>query len=286
MKINNGFLGYIFDNVDFLVRFLYCKLPVINKILFWKLYTSDFKQLDYSFEKIKKLMNDQHQSFKDKTCLELGPGNSYNNAYNFLMNGAKKVILIDKFPRYIKTTKQKEYFKRELEYIEKKYNKKELFFVKGDSLNKRYIRLIAEDITQSDIKEKVDFIYSISVFEHIRDVEGNIKKLSKILKNDGLMYHSIDLRDHYNFNNPFLFYKYSKRTWEKYLAKEGISYTNRVRYNEYIKLFKKHGFKILKEEIERFPFNTKKLNKEFQNQDNLDIGTLRILLKRCGQISK
>lgn len=285
MKIDNNFTGFFYNKFDFVIRFLYCRMPFINKLFFWKLYTSDFKKLDFRFEEIKKLINGLHQSFKGKVCLELGPGNSYLNAYNLLMNGAKKVILVDKFSRYIKTKRQKEFFNKELNYIRQKYAKKDLFFIKDGEIDEKYIEFIEGDFTKINFKKKVDFVLTISVFEHIKDVEEVIAKLSKVMKKGGLMYHSIDLRDHYNFNNPFLFYKYSKKTWENYLTKEGVSYTNRVRYDNFKRLFKRYEFKIIKEEVKIFPMKFKeiKINKEFKNQENLDVGILKILVKKYGE---
>jgi len=279
MQVKNNLPGYFYNKFDFPIRFLYSQFH-LNRIFFWRLYTSDFKKLDSKFEGIKKLINGLHQNFKGKVCLELGPGNSYLNAYNLLMNGAKKVILVDKFPRYIKTNKQEEFFNKELEYIKQKFEKKDLFFIKDKKIDKKYIQFIEGDFAKIDFKEKIDFVLTISVFEHIKNVEEVIAKLSNVMKKGGLMYHSIDLRDHYNFNNPFLFYKYSKKTWEKYLTKEGISYTNRIRYNEYLKLFRKYEFKIINQNIERFSINGKKINKEFQNGESLNVGVLRILVRR------
>jgi len=279
MKINNNILGFFYNKLDFPIRYLYCKLPIINKALFWHLYSSDFKKLDQHFENMKNIIHKERFNFKNKTCLELGPGNSYINAYNLLMNGAKKVILVDKFPRYIKTKKQKEFFRKELDFIKQKYGQQKLFFFKKGRIDNQYIKFIEKDFAKTDIKEKVDFVLTISVFEHIKNIEQVIAKLTKVIKRGSLMYHSIDLRDHYNFANPFLFYKYSKNTWERYLTKEGVSYTNRVRYEDFIILFKKYGFKILNENIERFHIN-EKINKEFQNQGNLDVGILRMVLQK------
>ncbi len=110
---------------------------------------------------------------------------------------------------------------------------------------------------------------------------GNIKKLEEIVKRGGLMYHSIDMRDHYNFNNPFLFLKYSRNVWERYLTKEGVSYTNRVRYSEFKNLFEKYGFKILNEEKEKFPLKKIKVSKDFDQEDeDLDVGLWRVLLTK------
>jgi SAM-dependent methyltransferase len=247
-------------------------------MLFWKLYSSDFRKLDEQFEEMQKTLEQNKINLKGKTCLEIGPGNSYINAYNFLMNGAERVILVDKFPRYIKTSKQKIFFNDELQYVMTKYKKK-LFFIRNNKLKPRYIKLIIGDLTNVEIKDKVDFCYSVSVLEHVKDLELNIKKLSQLIRKGGVMYHSIDLRDHYNFNNPFLFYKYSEKTLDKYLTKEGISYANRKRCDEYLYLFKKYGFKILSREVKRFQIDIKNVNSNFKKQKNLNAGILRLLLK-------
>jgi len=280
MAIDNKFIDLIYNKLDFPIRFLYCRLPLLSRLLFWKLYSSNFEKLDKNFKEMKKIIEKSGFSFERKVCLELGPGNSYINAYNLLMNGAKKVTLVDKFPRYIKTKKQKEFFNKELSYIKQKYNQQDLFFVKNGKIDKNYIEFIKGDFAIINFKEKIDFALTISVFEHIKNIEQVIAKLTKVIKKGGLIYHSINLRDHYNFNNPFLFYKYSKKTWEKYLTKEGVSYTNRLRYRDFMKLFKKYGFKVLNEDTERFAVNIKKINRKFQNQDNLDVGVLRIVLQK------
>lgn len=280
MKIKNKFIGSIYDGMDFPVRFLYCRLPFLSKMLFWKLYASDFKKLDAKFEEMKHVIEQNNYNFKNKVCLELGPGNSYINAYNLLMNGAKQVILVDKFPRYFETKRQMQFFNEELDFIRQKYQTKNLFFLKKGKVDDKYIKIFKGDLETISIQSKVDFILSISVFEHIKNVEVVIEKLSKILNTKGLMYHAIDMRDHYNFNNPFLFYKYSKQTWERYLTKEGVSFTNRVRYDEYIDLFNKYGLKVIFKRVEKFPL-PKKVAGEFLNKENnLNIGTANLLIKK------
>ncbi|ODS35024.1 hypothetical protein BEH94_03720 [Candidatus Altiarchaeales archaeon WOR_SM1_SCG] len=285
MKINNSIISFFWNNFDFLVRFWYCKLgPIsrlINKLLFWKLYSSDFERLDKVFEDNFAILKKNNVSVESKTILEIGPGNSYIIAYNFLMHGAKKVILADKFPRIIETKKQKEYFKREIDYISRKYGKKPFFLGNGE-IDGRYIEFINKDITETDIKD-VDLIFTNSVLEHVKNIEENIKYMSKILNNNGYVLHNIDLRDHYNFNKPFLFYKYSDRIWNNLLTKEGISYTNRLRYDDFIGLFKNAGLETIHEKIERCKLNQKKLSSKFKskNKRDLEITNLRILLKKA-----
>lgn len=280
---NNSIFGYFYNKSDFIIRFLYSRIPFISNFLFWKLYSSNFKTLDQKFEEMKKQLELNNFDFNNKICLELGPGNSYINAYNLLMNGARKVILVDKYPRNPQTRKQKDYFNKELNYIKNKYNQKTLFFIKNGKINTKYLEFLSNEITNIKFEENVDLIYSMSVFEHIKDIGNNINKLGRILKGNGLMYHIIDMRDHYNFNKPFLFYKYSEKTWDKYLTKEGKSYTNRLRYDDFIKLFKKNNITIIQEYLNKYSIkDDQKLSDKFmeKSQDNLCIGIAKFILKK------
>jgi hypothetical protein len=286
MKIGNKCLtSFLFNTLDTPIRFIYTQLGEISKTLnslfFWRLYTSNFQKLDNQFKEFLKILHKNHISISGKVILEIGPGNSYINAYNFLMNGAKKVILVDKFPRHFKSKNQRKFQQKELNFIKNKYPKKYLFFLSKDgNLKKDYIKFINKDLVKIN-NLSVDLIYSISVLEHVKDVIGNIKKMTEILQPKGYMYHKIDLRDHYNFNNPFLFYKYSDYVWNNYLTKEGLSYTNRWRYNDFINEFKKNNLKIIKQKFIRLTINKKlKIDKKFNKYGNLDIGIMNILLQK------
>lgn len=232
---------------------------------------------------MKSMVYDANFTFYDKVCLELGPGNTLINACKFLHNGAKKVILVDKYPRYIFTKKQAPQIENEITFLRNKYCGSQKFDTDTTDcqIDTSLIELITSDLKEVNLPEKIDFAYSVSVFEHIKNVEDNIKKLSHVIKDGGFMYHSIDLRDHYNFRNPFLFLKYSNSTWEKYLTKEGISYTNRVRYTEFKRLFEKYGFKIVGEDVVKFPIPELALSGEFNKSDeNLGVGIWKVLLAK------
>lgn len=291
MKINNAIISFFWNHFDFIIRFGYCRLGLIsklmNKLLFWKIYSSDFEKLDKIFEDSLTVLKRNNISIKNKTILEIGPGNSYTVAYNFLMHGAKKVILVDKFPRTIKTKRQKEYFEREIEYISKKYGQKP-FFVNNGDIDGEYIEFINKDLTLTETNIKnVDLIFTNSVLEHIKPIKENIRFMSKILNNKGYMLHNIDLRDHYNFNKPFLFYKYSDRLWNTFLTKEGISYTNRLRYDDFVRLFKNMGLKIIYEKKQEEKLADTKLYSEFKdkNNGNLQITFLSVLLQKSTDVS-
>lgn len=281
MRISNTCFGYVFNSLDFIIRFNYTHLGFIsrglNRLLFWNLYASNIKQLDNNFEKTLNLLGKNGINLKGITVLELGPGNSRINALNFLNNGAKNVVLVDKFPRTAETYRQIKYREKEVAFIEQK-NKSNIGFKLQDNTDDR-IKVFNCELMQADVNN-IDLIFSKSVFEHIRDVEGNVKKCHEILKSDGYMFHTIDLRDHYNFNRPFLFYKYSNRIWETYLTKEGLSYTNRYRFDDFIRVFTSCGFQVVHCNTERFPMVERKINPAFGNRADLDIGKMEILLKK------
>ena len=274
----------ILNKFDFLIRFLYCRVPLlssgIHKLLFWKLYISDYEALDAKFEKIKQVFADSNISFKNKVILELGPGNSYLNAYNFLLNGAKKVILVDKFPRQLHSKRQRNYFKEELEFITNKYDKQSLVFLNSSGkLESKYIEFIDKDL--ADIENIVaDIIYSVSVLEHVRNPGRLIRQASEILSANGCMYHHIDMRDHYNFARPFLFLRYSDYVWNTFLTKEGLSFTNRYRYTDFRKLFEYYGLAITWEEKRRFDLENTEVHNKFKGLTDLDVGIWDVVLEK------
>lgn len=252
---NKSIFGFFYNNFDFIIRFLYCRFPFISKIMFWKIYTSDFEDLDKKFEEMKGTLIKNKFTIKGKIIIELGPGNSFINAYNFLMNGAEKVVLVDKFSRHMKSKKQKKFFQNEIDFIKRKYNRKVLPFIKESELDSHKIQFIEGDVVNLNFKSKFDLITSISVFEHVKDVKRTIKKLSEILKTGGLMYHKIDLRDHYNFNKPLMFYKYSDWTWDNLMTREGVSYTNRLSDYEYNQIFKKNKMFFVESKVNKIKNN-------------------------------
>lgn len=266
------------------IRFLYCKLgflsSLINTVMFWKLYTSDFQKIDSQYKNIKVTFIRNNVSITDKVILELGPGNSYINAYNFILQGVKKVILVDKFPRILESKKQKEFSAHEIDFIKTKYKQKSLSFLdKNNKIDPLYIEFRNTDLR--DIQNlEVDIIISTSVLEHVKNVGEYIKKMYSILNYGGYMYHAIDMRDHYNFEKPFLFYKYSNKTWNKFLTKEGLSFTNRWRYDDFIDFFKKIGFSIIEERKTNYDLSGVRIHPQFRKKKNLNTGIMHILLRK------
>lgn len=89
-------------------------------------------------------------------------------------------------------------------------------------------------------KNSIDFIFSKTVFEHVKDVKKTSKVLYDILSEKGCMYHIIDFRDHVDTSTiRFDFLRYDKETWSSI-----NNSTNLWRVNDIISVWEELGFKV------------------------------------------
>jgi hypothetical protein len=241
--------GSFLKKIDFPIRYLYCRLPFISKTLFWKKYVSGIQIGFDHFQHINSVLEKNNFSLSNKTCLEIGPGNSLLFSLQALISGAKKIYLVDKYVRFTNSPKQTDFFSKEISFLKNKFPDKNLEYLDNYQIGKDEISLISNDLYNATIQESIDFVYSKCVFEHIKEIGKNIEKLSELMPKGSIMWHRIDFSDHYHSSYPFLFLKYSKNTWEKYCSRVGISYTNRLRYSDFENLFESNGFEILNVEI-------------------------------------
>ena len=84
-----------------------------------------------------------------------------------------------------------------------------------------------------------DFIFSITVLEHVPNTEPFVSKCYDLLRPGGWVAHEIDLRDHDNFNEPIKFLEYDTETFKKVQGNN-----NRFRRSDHVEVFKKCGFII------------------------------------------
>lgn len=284
----SGLLKYIYNECDFFVRFVYTQVPIIRtllqRIMFWRMYGSDFRNIDDIFTEIEDTFNKYDITFKNKQIIELGPGNSIVLALNCLRNGAKKYQMVDKYPRILKTEMQRKHLLEQVTYFENKCNCDMSNFITKNDLEFNDVSLAYVKNSAEDLKEipssSIDIILSISVFEHVKDVEASFQEMKRVLKEGGIMYHRIDLRDHYNFNKPFKFLKYSDYIWTNFLTKEGFSYTNRLRVDDFGNLLTKYNFEILNitKDVYENELPNMKFDEKFRNKKMDDLRTVGITL--------
>lgn len=286
MELRHPQLGPIYNALDMPVRFLFSRAGIIstvlNRAVSSKLYASKYRDIDQHVGKVERFLAAKNIRFAGKTVLELGPGNSYITAYAFLLRGAKRVIQVDKFSRHSAADWQQEQYRAEVAYLKANYPKKRLTFLdEHDRLKPGYVTFIASELTELTDLPPIDIIYSSSVLEHIKDVSANVQAMFRVLRPGGVAYHDVDLRDHYNFAKPFLFYKYSEAMWNRWLTKEGLSYTNRWRYDELMEAFQEAGFRVLREKVRRWPLPPGQgIDARFARSSALTIGTMMAVFRK------
>jgi len=209
-----------------------------------------------------------------KTVCELGPGDTVTVALLFLAHGASRVICFDRFPLVQDKQKNKLIANRLLEILpeeRKAYLQKNISFDAQRNItwdNSRLCYLHNKKETIAITEGTVDLVVSNAVLEHVSDLEGLFREMSRTMKPDALMVHAADLGPHQlYFNTPLDFLTIPEWRWKLMTSHRGAP--NRARKSHYEILLKKYCFKILKFEVtERF------------TQTDIDMITTRVPLLR------
>ena len=96
-----------------------------------------------------------------------------------------------------------------------------------------------------------DFISSTSTLEHVPadDIGLLLEECRKLLTAEGVMSCTIDLRDHFSFMDrrlsPYNFLRFDARRWS--LLGSPLNFQNRLRYPDYLELFRSAGFELVEE---------------------------------------
>ena len=123
------------------------------------------------------------------------------------------------------------------------------------------------NIVEFTPNEKFDICISTTALEHfnISDLQNYLSDLKRILNVNGLISSLIDYSDHYSHTDKNIdslnFLSYSKNDWEKY--NNSYLYQNRLRHQDYKKLFIDQGYKIVKIIKGNVTSPNKKISNEF-----------------------
>ena len=94
--------------------------------------------------------------------------------------------------------------------------------------------------------------------------------MKKILNDNGLISSLIDYSDHYSHTDKNIdtlnFLSYSKKDWEKY--NNAYLYQNRLRHQDYKKLFIDQGYKIIEIVKGNMTSPKKKISNEFDTSND------------------
>ncbi|MEH2237158.1 hypothetical protein [Nostoc sp.] len=190
---------------------------------------------------------------RDKICLEIGSGWLLTHSLVFYLLGAKKVYATDIYPLLQPENILKAVCKsvdwsildslstfedREIIHLrlKKLLSLKKLSVEVLQDLGIEYIAPInlSEKVPS---KEKIDFIFSKSVLEHVPvdDVVPLLENLVSNLSEDGFMFHLIHLLDHKNLSErPFDFFVYQQEAYSKELQSR---WGNRIRRSQWKQIF-------------------------------------------------
>ena len=122
-------------------------------------------------------------------------------------------------------------------------------------------------ISEFNTVEKFDICISTTALEHfnVLDLQNYLLDLKKVLNDNGLVSSLIDYSDHYSHTDKNIdalnFLSYSKKEWEKYNS--SYLYQNRLRHQDYKKLFIDQEYKILKIVKGSVTNPSKKISDEF-----------------------
>jgi SAM-dependent methyltransferase len=271
-KATNFIVDFIYLS-PFKIFFLWLIARIPIKFFFNNFWINSPQYYKTSFKEFLIKMRKAGVVFNDKNILEIGSGSSFGWGYFFIISGAKSYTSSDLVRSANMSTRALRTELSLIRLVEEEYKKKILgkyvaYKDKKIIFLTRKLQFKLLDITEKNLKidQYYDIIISNAVLEHLpkKLLSRAVNNMYQLLKPNGLMLHQIDLRDHYNFREPFHFYQYSDMQWN-YITNLGYFYTNRLRPSDFISLFRKNNFKIIYTNYELIKENINKIRRRIHN---------------------
>ncbi|MFC1951163.1 methyltransferase domain-containing protein [Chloroflexota bacterium] len=246
---------------------------------------------------IAKRIKKMGHKVEGNVLFEIGTGRNAMAPLSYWLMGAEKTITIDLNP-YLK----EELVKESITYISS--IKEEIIEAFGDNLSQRRLEKLikfsqsnynlASFLTFCHIEyiapgnaantsippDSIDFHTSHHVLEHIppTEIKAILKEGNRITKHNGLFVHRIDHSDHFSHSDQSIstinFLQFNEKEWHK-LAGNRYMYMNRLREDDYIKLFEAVNHNIMNIEstkdmkaLDLVRKGGLKLNPRFGNKDD------------------
>jgi len=176
--------------------------------------------------------------------LEIGPGHSVSSVVIARAFGASAAYAVDVTP--LATTDVEHYRRLETYLRENGLNPPSLANCSNlddvmSASNGHYLSN-GVDSLKCIPTASVDFIFSHTVLQHVRrkDFAPLLAEMRRIQRPDGVGSHTVSISDILGGNLNDL--RFSERTWESNLMANSGFYTNRIRYGEFLKMFRDAGF--------------------------------------------
>jgi SAM-dependent methyltransferase len=124
--------------------------------------------------------------------------------------------------------------------------------------------------------DSVDFIYSCSVLEHVKDPKLAYAEMARVLRPDGFLSHMIDLEDHCH-PDPYDFLRYGDRLWSL-MQSRSPGFTNRLRASDHLRLMERAGMEVLETVHTKAesPPQSRGLSRRFREYEPEDLMTIRM----------
>ncbi len=285
---------------------VFCQLPIEAEEFFAQKVYECMRQRNntslYTFNVFKGFYEKALQcgvDIKNSSILEMGAGKPLGTGIFWNFAGVKKYTSIDKFIQINLSDLWLQRFETMLSmnlFYPDNFKIDSLVKKNGNQyvLNEEKIRLIQGSLEEYPLeKNSFDFIYSNAVMEHMTNIEVILKKLHNVLKDDGVMYHGIDLREHHtnlrtvpDKNTSIDYLKYSKEEWERMYPPGSEHYINRFRASDFQKYFKDSGFRVVdfittqKKDLDETIYH--KIHSEFHKYsiDDLKTTGIHMVLKK------
>ena len=187
--------------------------------------------------------------FRNRTALEIGPGQDLGLPL-ILMGFGAKMVLIDRYLCQWDPNFHPQYYRALRENIVEKFPGIDTGPLDQVIENSRHavrdLRTI--EVGLENIYEvpdaSIDVSYSNATFEHLMDPLQAIRQLARVTRPGGLGFHQIDFRDHRNFQRPLEYLTGAEEDSEQALKRLASRFGNGVRSAEFEQMFKESGFHI------------------------------------------
>jgi SAM-dependent methyltransferase len=189
------------------------------------------------------------------TALEIGPGDSLLSAVCARSAGAGRIYLVDVGRFAVRDVEPYRAFARSL--TERQLPAPDLDDVTSlDEVLDRCGAVYLTDGVESMSElppQSVDISWSQAALEHVRrsDLESLVSELYRVHRPATVSSHRVDLRDH--LANALNNLRFSERRWEGKLFADSGFYTNRLRCDEFLRVFEGAGFETRLLSVERWP---------------------------------
>lgn len=264
------------------IRSLISYTPIIRSLL-EKTGTGGSNSAEYCHRmwRIHKALFVECGGDKHDVVAEIGPGDSVGSGICALLEGAEKYLAFDAinhtnptFDISMLEDLVELFYKNSLNHLQEK-----IVDLKKDLGTSNHLRTRIKYFSPwwefDEIEDnKIDFVFSTAVMEHIDDIDSFYRKVYGFLKPGGLISSLIDYSAHEFSEKWFEHYYYGDKFW-KFLMHGRKYIINRRTHTEHLLSMKNSGFTIVKDDRRLDDkVNYRKISKSIRSRfEDLDLST-------------